>query len=312
MTKALVLGAGQVGTFAARALTENGADVVTADLKPTLGYYARFGPQRPTPLLSLDILDECALAGMLRELRPSLVLLCAGLVGESCERSPERAWQVNVEGARRVAWAALNAQVERLVLVSTLAVYGRPSCQRISETASLNPGSVYGRTKVAAEEAVRELVVKGLDVRILRPCGVYGPLRLGAGSHSARFIEQAILAVLRSGSFTIRAGQNTSEEYLYVKDLARAIAATGMAVTSGSALTFNVGAGRKTTPKDLSEALQEVVDGAKVSVEEIDDGLPAAMPPLEVNYIRDTIGFETRYGLVDGLRDYISEAGFTR
>src|SRR5262249_6737713 len=145
------LGAGQVGTFAARALAEEGATVVAADLDPAPGYFARFGPAEQAELVTADIRDTEAVRTIVEDPAVDTVVRCAGLVREACARDPQKAWEVNVDGAEHIAQTSLRTGVGRLVYLSSFAVYGQPGGARVPESAPLCPRSEYGRTKVAAE-----------------------------------------------------------------------------------------------------------------------------------------------------------------
>lgn len=308
----LVLGAGQVGTFAAQAMAEAGARVVAADVEPAPGYFSRYAPGVGREPAGLDMLDEGAVRRQLREHDIDVVILAAGLVGEACARHPARAWEINVEGAAAVTRASVLEGVRRIVFVSTLAVYGRPRVARIIETCSTVPASDYGRTKLAAELTMQGLVGDSVELQILRPCGVYGPLRMGRGSQSARFMEAAIMAATRSRRVEIAAAWADSAQYLYVKDLARALAAcASSSVTSGSSI-FNVAPPRATSAPELIAALNAVCPGvAATRVEPRTKQRDGQMPPLDGSLIARSLGFTPRYGLADGLLDYVRAAGFS-
>lgn len=82
---------------------------------------------------------------------------------------------VNVAGTRNVLDAAAAEQVERVVHLSTIEVYGDAHGE-IDETTPLQrTGSEYGDSKIAAEDACRSALAGGLPVTILRPSIVYGP-----------------------------------------------------------------------------------------------------------------------------------------
>jgi UDP-glucose 4-epimerase len=80
--------------------------------------------------------------------------------------------RVNVEGTRRLAGAARRAGVKRLVLFSTINVYGpsRPG-EVLDENSPLHPDSYYAQTKAQAEEIARA----ELSAVVLRLAAVYGP-----------------------------------------------------------------------------------------------------------------------------------------
>lgn len=104
-----------------------------------------------------------------------------------CEKEPDRAWQTNAEGTRTLCrsfaelltqpvTAAIETPRPLFVYISTDWVYDGhlPSpADTWKETASAQGFGVYGRSKAAAEQAVRELLP--LHHVVLRPALIYGP-----------------------------------------------------------------------------------------------------------------------------------------
>lgn len=308
--RVLVIGAGQVGTFAARALSGEKCVVVAADANPGPGYFLRYSGGTDIELTKADILDQDGLAALMAEHAPEVVVLSAGLVGDACESDQRRAWEVNVQGVERTAQIATRSGVRRLVFVSSLAVYGRPPVAAITETTRLEPRSEYGRTKAEAEYALARYRGDGLEICILRPTGTYGPLRLGGGSHSARFVEGALLSAVRQKRVSIQANATTADQYLYIEDLGRAIALAALRDLPAHDYVFNVGPGRTTTAAEFSTALAHVVPGVAVEIVPAGEDEGSPMAPLDVSRIERAFDFAPRYSLVEGLADYAREAGF--
>jgi dTDP-4-dehydrorhamnose reductase len=100
----------------------------------------------------IDLDDEPAVEALFQRVRPRLIINCAGVcdVG-TCEQSPEFAWTVNVEGTRvLLAHAPADA---RIVHCSSDHVFSGDSGP-YTEDSPPDPISVYGRTRVAAEQLV--------------------------------------------------------------------------------------------------------------------------------------------------------------
>lgn len=306
MTSVLVLGAGHVGTFVARELVAAGARIVAADTDPAPGYFWRFGPKENAELVSIDIEDTKGLRDLVERGGFSAIVLCAGVVGPACADDPDRAWRVNVTATAAVGALARQFAL-RLVFVSSLAVYGRGAVS-VSEDAPVQPRSLYGRTKAAAERLLDAERDAGLDVRVVRPCGTYGPIRAGSGSQSARLIESVLLTAIRQGEVTLRGPDTGLDQYLYVKDLATAMSRLTFADPCRHPVVVNVGPAKRTTLMDLKVALEAILPGARVHLE-VEEARVSLAPFVEVGLARDVLAFEPHYSLADGLADYVHEAG---
>ncbi|MFE1602925.1 NAD-dependent epimerase/dehydratase family protein [Methylobacterium sp. ID0610] len=79
----------------------------------------------------------------------------------------------NTEATRGLAQAAAKARVRRFVFLSSIRAQCGPSAPGVlTEAAAPAPTDAYGRSKLAAEEALAEV---GIDFAALRPVLVYGP-----------------------------------------------------------------------------------------------------------------------------------------
>jgi dTDP-4-dehydrorhamnose reductase len=97
--------------------------------------------------------DELAVSQLFAAEQPSLIIHCAGVcdVG-TCEQAPEFAYSVNVEGTRILLDYAPPAA--RLVYLSSDHVFSGDSGGPYREDTPPDPISVYGQTRVAAEQLV--------------------------------------------------------------------------------------------------------------------------------------------------------------
>ncbi|HXV13924.1 MAG TPA: NAD(P)-dependent oxidoreductase [Candidatus Krumholzibacteria bacterium] len=85
----------------------------------------------------------------------------------------------DIDGTRNVLQSALEAKVQRVIHVSSTAVYGVPDHHPLYETDPLVGVGPYGEAKIKAEEVCVEYRKQGMCVPILRPKSFVGPERLG-------------------------------------------------------------------------------------------------------------------------------------
>ena len=82
--------------------------------------------------------------------------------------------RLNIEGSVALLDAARSADVERAVVLSSRAVFGRNVIGPIRDDDPVEPDTEYGSAKVALEDYVRSAGAEGWPITALRPTGVYG------------------------------------------------------------------------------------------------------------------------------------------
>ncbi len=133
---------------------------------------------------------------------------------------------MNVGGTRTVVEAARDADIGRVVHLSSKVVYGTAFTGRPDEDAPVVPtGGPYTDTKIASEHAALAVAVAGdVEVTIVRPGDVYGP---GSIPWTVRPVT-----LLRRGLFVLPDGGRGILAPVHVDDLARGVVA---AATTASA-----------------------------------------------------------------------------
>jgi dTDP-4-dehydrorhamnose reductase len=102
----------------------------------------------------MDLTEPDSVAAMVGDHRPDVVMNCAAWTDvDGAEAHPEAAMKVNGEGAGTVAWAAAEMGAA-IIHVSTDYVFDGTSPRPYVETDPVRPISVYGRSKLAGEQAV--------------------------------------------------------------------------------------------------------------------------------------------------------------
>ncbi|MGN1191974.1 MAG: dTDP-4-dehydrorhamnose reductase [Dorea sp.] len=103
--------------------------------------------------------------------RPDVIINCAAVTDtELCEKEPELAYRVNALGARNLSIVARKVGA-KMVQLSTDDVFDGLSKKPYSEFDDTNPTTVYGRSKRAGENYVKEFTHKHF---IIRSNWVYG------------------------------------------------------------------------------------------------------------------------------------------
>ena len=85
----------------------------------------------------------------------------------SCELEPELTRSVNVDGAKRLASAAIEQGVRRYVFSSSCSVYGHGEGLGLTETSPRHPVSLYARAKAEVEDF---LLATGKGMEDVRLC----------------------------------------------------------------------------------------------------------------------------------------------
>ena len=151
----------------------------------------------------------------------------------------ELAYAVNVGGTEKVMKASGGAGVERVVLASSIAVYGPVQEGAVAEESpARSVGDLYGDTKIEAERAARREAEKaGVGLTILRPTMIYGP-------ESPPWTEVPFDSISRGLPVVIGDGEDLVDP-VYVEDVARAFELAAFAPEATNE-AFNVGAGPAT------------------------------------------------------------------
>ncbi|MGH8884437.1 MAG: dTDP-4-dehydrorhamnose reductase [Egibacteraceae bacterium] len=133
----------------------------------------------------LDVASEPAVVAAVRDHAPDLVVHAAAFTKvDACEAEPETAWRVNALGSWWVARACALAEAA-MVYLSTDYVFDGTADRPYTEFDPVGPRSVYGRTKEAGEQLVRETLSAHYIVRTSWVQGAHGAnfvktmLRLG-------------------------------------------------------------------------------------------------------------------------------------
>ncbi|MGQ9488846.1 MAG: dTDP-4-dehydrorhamnose reductase [Armatimonadota bacterium] len=143
--------------------------------------YARFAPHfalvaasRRAGDFTADITEPRSVRENIARVAPDIVILCAAYTDvDGCERNPEEAYRVNAFGAGNVASACSEVGAS-LLFISTDYVFEGTKHGGYTEWDPPRPLNVYGASKLAGEEWVREVCPRHWIVRTAWLYGVGG------------------------------------------------------------------------------------------------------------------------------------------
>ena len=235
-------GAGFLGINLARFLLARGHDVASLDIAPF-----DYPEQDRVDIHTGDIRDRDAVARAVEG---------ANVVVHTAAALPlykkKDILTTDIDGTRNVLAAAFQARADRVIHISSTAVYGIPDHHPLLEDDPLVGVGAYGEAKIAAEELCLEYRRKGLCAPIIRPKSFVGPERLG------------VFAILyewagEGRSFPVLGSGRNRYQLLDVEDLCEAIFLAATAPPEAANDTFNIGAREFAT---LGEDYQAVLDEA--------------------------------------------------
>ena len=159
-----------------------------------------------------------------------------------------------------------DALPEKLVLLSTTAVYGDCQGEWIDETYPVNPQTARGRRRLDAEQAARDWSEKtGVPIIILRVGGIYGPGRLP-------------IARIEKGLPILKESESPFTNRIHQDDLAQICVAAAERGKAGE--VYNVSDGQPSTMsryfKDIARAY-DLPMPPEVSLDEAEKVMSAGM-----------------------------------
>jgi nucleoside-diphosphate-sugar epimerase len=160
-------------------------------------------------VVEADVRDAASVARAMRGV-DVVVHAAASFRKESVART--EFLEVNRDAVGVVIRAARDAGVRRVVHVSTVGVHGAVARPPADESAPLEPGDAYQRSKLEGENlARREFERGGVEGVIVRPVGIYGP-------GDTRFLK--MFRLIARGRFVLFGGGRVLYHLTWVEDLA--------------------------------------------------------------------------------------------
>ena len=305
----VVTGAGLIGTAFAQNAIARGEKVVFVDPEPRADFLKLKLGDKGYALARYDVRDLPALIATINEHAATTVVHTAGLIGNRVQQSLNAGFDINLGGTRNVAEAVRATGVKRLVHISTFGVYDRrreSGNAPVAEDFPRGGSRAYGAFK-AAKELILEAYAAAykFELIMLRPANVFGLGHFWAGSSGGMKMQRLVEAGLDGGTARIPSSETMANEYIYAKDIGRAVDAA-TTTKAPPQIHFNIGNGYVSSFEDVLAALKTLCPNVRY---EIEAGEPphSKLAPLDISAAKKHLGWEPRFTLQAAFEDYLKD-----
>jgi UDP-glucose 4-epimerase len=269
--------------------------------------------RRHASFIEGDVTDDAFVRALLREHRIERIIHMAALI-VGLDADPLRAFRVNALATVQLLDAAVAAGVERFVFTSSRAVYGdvtgdaaHPTYRPIDEEHPVNPVNIYDVCKVAGEGLGGSYArAAGLSFVALRFAQIYGPGKLQRhGNYGV--LSRMIECSLAGEPIAIAQGAEQRDDIIYVDDVAEAIVIAALHPKPAHD-AYNISNGTGVSLEEFAGVVRELVPRARIAVGPGIDYMqlgPQYYAVMANARARDDLGFVPRFGVRDGVADYI-------
>lgn len=240
----------------------------------------------------------------LQGITPEIVFHLAAVLGVSYTgQNPTQTLAVNAIGTSRVLKLARMLGAMIVCLLSSSEVYGEPDSIPITEDSNLHPLSIYGWSKVCAEQLLEAHVQCG-DLRgvVIRPFNVYGP------DQRSDFVVSRFLQLAMQGLPPTVAGTGTQRRiFTFVDDLIYGILLAVMKSNLGYQV-YNIAGEGTISIAELADLIVSITGSNALPINvqlsglERDAATEVIMRIPSIEKARRELGYSPQISLEQGLR----------
>jgi UDP-glucose 4-epimerase len=249
-----------------------------------------------------------ALLSAMERYNVDTVVHTAGLIGSRVAENSYTGATNNILGTINVLEASRLRHLRRIVYVSTFGVYDRAKINdsAIRETHPTGGHNLYTVTKICSEHLVHSYAEQyKLDCIIIRPSGVFGRGHYVGGSTVGKVMRDLALNIIKGEPFAIDAKTYGPNEYVYGKDVGRALFLACQAVNPKQRI-YNAGTGVVTGPETLAQTVRELAPQTDVKVTGASSDSSKAAP-LDLSVSKAELGYAPQFPLKQALQNYLEE-----
>lgn len=298
--KILVTGAaGFIGAYLITDLVKKGHQVTATDIVPLpAGLKDVAGEIR---YIRADMSREADIYRLMVQAGPEGVIHLVSLLAGPCEENPMLGFQVNFHSTMTLLDAGLNLGLEKFIMTSSIAVFGRGLPEPVPDDAEKAPATIYGQTKLACEHLLEWYKRKhGLLTGAVRFPWVFGPGR--ETGITALYSSKLLDAVAKGESLTIDNPEETGD-WLYVKDAVKSLNLL-LEADRLPQIAYNIMGGVHSV-RTVMDLAKKIRPDARI---EYIEGQPAQSPypsAYDDSHARTDLGWKPDYSIEDAVKEHI-------
>jgi len=207
----------------------------------------------------------------------------------------------NVLGTQQLLQAALNADVDRFVHVSTDEVYGSIESGSWPEDHPLLPNSPYSASKASSDLLARAYHrTFGLDVRVTRCSNNYGPYQF-----PEKVIPLFVTNLMDGIPVPLYGSGQNIRDWLHVDDHCNGIQ---MVLDGGRAgEIYNIGGGTEMTNVELTHLILDAMGAGEDMIKPVTDRKGHDLRySVDISKIHNELGYSPQVPFAEGLADTIT------
>lgn len=220
--------------------------------------------------------------------------IIVNLIGQY-EKNVSKFIDNNILGAFNILNSAVKKKNVKIIVISSISVYGENLKQQSKESDVPNPYTNYGIVKFATEKIYRHFsLLHNIDITILRLSTLYGPFK------KTGHIVNLIKSISNNTTTTAYNNGNQIRDLLFVNDAANGIICTINNFQKGFNI-LNISSGKQYKILDIIKIIEEI-SKTKLSVK-LSDKIPDERSLCAENSLaKKEIGFIPKTSLEVGLR----------
>lgn len=168
---------GQLGHDIMNELASRGYEGVGSDIAPVYSGVADGSSVTSMPYVQMDITDSEAVASVLAEVKPDVVVHCAAWTAVDAaedEDNREKVFAINAKGTENIAKVCKELDCKMIYISTDYVFDGQGERPWEPDDKNYAPLNVYGESKLQGEQAVSSILEKYFIVRIAWVFGLNG------------------------------------------------------------------------------------------------------------------------------------------